>query len=584
MSQTYVALDLETTGLDAKSDAIIEIGCAKLHEGAIVDQWSTLVSPGRKLPFVITQLTGIADRDLIGQPSIREAIEPLRRFVGSLPIAAHNASFDLGFLAAAGLNFANPILDTFEIASIVLPGRSSYSLGALAAEFGAAQPTAHRALDDARATALLLAALQEQASRLPLATLIEINRLASQSNWGLRPFFAEAEKAATRTVFLKTYERKALEAGGLEPLLSPAARQLPRFERELTPAEQPAPIDVALLAAFLEPDGPLAQALPGYEHREPQVEMLAAVGNAFNNGDHLLIEAGTGTGKSLAYLLPAIAWSIQNRSRVVISTNTINLQDQLFTKDVPDLLAVFDSLRGQPAGGDRFQQFAHQASGLRVTLLKGRSNYLCPRRLDAMRSRADLSNDELKVLARVLVWLAQTSTGDRAEIFLWGGREEAIWARLASENGSCSAERCEASQGGRCFFYRNRRQADSAHLLIVKPCAAALRRGREQSGAARISPPDRRRGAPSGGRHHQAAWLQRHPAHLGAHAGRRLLRGGRGPRWHTLRCAASHREDRAGPQRQAGAGPADPAGPARRRACARSIASVLQRVGRVPAG
>jgi ATP-dependent DNA helicase DinG len=467
MSQIYVALDLETTGLDAKSDAIIEIGCVKLHEGEIVDQWSTLVSPGRKLAFVITQLTGIADRDLIGQPSIREAIEPLRRFVGSLPIVAHNASFDLGFVAAAGLNFANPILDTFEIASIVLPGRSSYSLGALAAEFGAAQPNAHRALDDARATALLLAALQEQASRLPLATLIEINRLASQSNWSLRPFFAEAEKAATRTVFLKTYERKALEAGGLEPLLSPAARQLPRFERELTPAEQPAPIDVALLAAFLEPDGPLAQALPGYEHREPQVEMLAAVGNAFNNGDHLLIEAGTGTGKSLAYLLPAIAWSIQNRSRVVISTNTINLQDQLFTKDVPDLLAVFDSLRGQPAGDDRFQQFAHQASGLRVTLLKGRSNYLCPRRLDAMRSRADLSNDELKVLARVLVWLAQTSTGDRAEIFLWGGREEAIWARLASENGSCSPERCEASQQGRCFFYRNRRQADSAHLLIV---------------------------------------------------------------------------------------------------------------------
>jgi ATP-dependent DNA helicase DinG len=468
MSQTYVALDLETTGLDSTRDAIIEIGCAKLHEGEIVDQWSTLVKPGRKLPFAITQLTGIADRDLIGQPSIREAIEPLRRFVGSLPIAAHNASFDLGFLAAAGLNFANPVLDTFEIASIVLPGRSSYSLGALAAEFGAAQPTAHRALDDARATALLLAALQEQAAQLPLATLIEINRLASQSHWGLRPFFAEAEKTATRTVFLKTYERKALEAGGLEPLLSPEARRAPRFEPELTPAEQPAPIDVDLLTAFLEPAGPLAQMLPGYEHREPQVEMLAAVANAFNNGDHLLIEAGTGTGKSLAYLLPAIAWSIQNRSRVVISTNTINLQDQLYTKDVPDLLALFDSLRDQPDNGDsRFQQFAHQAGRLRVALLKGRSNYLCPRRLDAMRSRADLSNDELKVLARVLVWLAQTNTGDRAEIFLWGGREEAIWARLASENGSCSAERCETSQGGRCFFYRNRRQADSAHLLIV---------------------------------------------------------------------------------------------------------------------
>lgn len=468
MSQTYVALDLETTGLDPKTDAIIEIGCARLRDGEIVDQWSTLVNPGRKLSFAITQLTGIADRDLIGQPALREVIDPLRRFVGSVPIVAHNASFDLGFLRTHGLSFANPILDTFEIASIVLPGRSSYSLGALAAEFGAGQASAHRALDDARATALLLAALHEQAARLPLATLIEINRLASQTNWSLRPFFAGAEKEATRTVFLKAYERKALEAGGLEPLLSPEARRSPRFEPPLTPVEQPAPIDVDLLAAFLEPDGPLAQALPGYEHREPQVEMLAAVGDAFNNGDHLLIEAGTGTGKSLAYLLPAIAWSIQNHSRVVVSTNTINLQDQLFTKDVPDLLAVFQGLRDQPADGDsRFQQFARQASGLRVALVKGRSNYLCPRRLDAMRSRADLSDDELRVLARVLVWLAQTTTGDRAEIFLWGGREEAIWARLATESGSCTAERCETSQGGRCFFYRNRRQADSAHLLIA---------------------------------------------------------------------------------------------------------------------
>jgi ATP-dependent DNA helicase DinG len=470
MSQTYVAFDLETTGLDPKHDAIIEIGCAKLSDGGIVDQWSTLVNPGRKLAFAITQLTGIADRDLIGQPSIGEALGPLARFVGSLPIVAHNASFDLGFLRASGLSFANPTLDTFEIASIVLPGRSSYSLGALAAEFGAAQPNAHRALDDAKATALLLAALQEQAALLPLATLIEINRLAGQTSWSLRPFFAAAEKEATRTVLLKTYERKVLEAGGLEPLLSPEVRRRPRFDAELVPVEQPAPIGVDLLASFLEPDGPLAQALPGYEHREPQVEMLRAVGDAFNNGDHLLIEAGTGTGKSLAYLLPAIAWSIQNRSRVVVSTNTINLQDQLYTKDVPDLLSVFESLRNGEVGDGEdsaFRRFARQASGLRVALVKGRSNYLCPRRLDAMRSRADLGDDELRVVARVLVWLAQTTTGDRAEIFLWGGREEAIWARLATESGVCTTERCETSQGGRCFFYRNRRQADSAHLLIA---------------------------------------------------------------------------------------------------------------------
>ncbi|MFZ2489644.1 MAG: helicase C-terminal domain-containing protein [Anaerolineae bacterium] len=465
MAQTYVALDLETTGLDPKRDAIIEIGCAKLRDGEIIDQWSTLVNPRRKLHFVITQLTGIADRDLIGQPTIQEVLNPLARFIGDAAIVAHNASFDLGFVRAAGLSFANPVLDTFEVASIVLPGRSSYSLGALAAGFNIDLTHAHRAGDDARATALLLDALQAKAAELPLPTLIEINRLAQQSGWGLRAFFAEAEKRATRTAFLKAYERAALEAGGLEPLLSPAARRTPRFPDELQPLDNREPLDVEQLAAFLEPDGPLERLLPGYEHREPQVEMLRAVADAFNNSEHLLIEAGTGTGKSLAYLLPSLAWAVQNRSRVVVSTNTINLQDQLYTKDIPDLLNVFEAARVQQ--DSPFQQLAARLAGARVTLMKGRANYLCPRRLDTMRSRTDLSDDELRVLARVLVWLAQTETGDRAELFLWGGREEAIWARLASESNACSDDVCASGQAGRCFFYRNRHESAGAHLVIA---------------------------------------------------------------------------------------------------------------------
>ena len=472
MNQTFIALDLETTGLDPKRDTIIEIGCVKFRGNEILDEWSSLVNPGRKLPFVISQLTGITDRELIGKPRLADLLAPLSRFVGTSPVVAHNASFDLGFLREAGLTFSSPALDTFEIASIILPGHSSLSLGNLAAEFGIDLSNAHRALDDARATGKLLTSLSEIATALPLVTLIEINRLAAGSNWSLRPFFAEAEKEASRTVFLKKYERAALESGSLGPLLNPEIDRRSRFEEELTPAEETQPLDVDLLAAVLLPGGPLEQVFPGYEHREPQVEMLRAVANAFNNGDHLLIEAGTGTGKGLAYLLPAIAWAVQNRRRVVISTNTINLQDQLCTKDIPDLQQVFATVLELEAGtaevGDgRFEQLAQQMKGLRIALMKGRTNYLCPRRLDAMRTRQDLNEDELRVLARVMVWLTQTTTGDRAELFLAGGRDQAVWSRLATESGTCTAERCETSQGGRCFFYRNRRKGDAAHLIIV---------------------------------------------------------------------------------------------------------------------
>ena len=470
MSQIYVAFDLETTGLDPKRDAIIEIGCAKLRDGEIIDQYSTLVNPRRKLPFMITQLTGIGDRELMTAPGIDAVLGPLTRFIGPAPMIAHNVSFDIGFLRAAGLSFANALIDTFEVASIVLPGRSSYSLSALAAEMGIPQAHAHRALEDARVTALLFAALQAQAAKLPLPALIEINRMAAQSNWGLRTFFVDAEKLAARGVFLRTYERQALEAGGLEPLLSPAARQRPRGDGQLEEAETVEPVDVELLAEFLGPRGPLAASLPGYEYREPQIEMLTAVAEAFNNGDHLMIEAGTGTGKSVAYLLPAIAWALQNRRRVVISTNTINLQDQLYTKDIPDLVQVFRewcARRLAAQDSDRFQAFACQASTLRVALMKGRSNYLCQRRLDTLRTRTDLSDDELRVLARIMVWLGKTETGDRAELFLWGPREEAVWARIASESGGCTTKRCEEQEQRRCFFYRNRLAGEAAHLVIV---------------------------------------------------------------------------------------------------------------------
>ena len=197
--------------------------------------------------------------------------------------------------------------------------------------------------------------------------------------------------------------------------------------------------------------------------------MLRAVADAFNNGDHLLIEAGTGTGKSLAYLLPAIAWSIQNRSRVVISTNTINLQDQLYTKDVPDLLAVFAGLRGQPVEGDsRFQQFARQAGGAAGGPGQGAQQLPLPA---AAGRHAQPGRSERRRAAGA----GQGAGLAGADNHRRPGRDLSVGRPRGSHLGAAghakaaraATERCETSQGGRCFFYRNRRQADSAHLLIV---------------------------------------------------------------------------------------------------------------------
>jgi ATP-dependent DNA helicase DinG len=314
---------------------------------------------------------------------------------------------------------------------------------------GITLPATHRALDDARATHALFIALLDQAGRLDLSVIQAINRLAAQSDWALRPVFADLEKARARTAFTGSLGQQLAAKGLLTPtdgghgLLWEADEEEERERLRLAPT--PSKLDVDGLAAMLEEGGLFNQQFPGFEYRPQQVDMLRVVAQAFNQGDHLMVEAGTGTGKSLAYLLPAIDWAAKNGQRVVISTNTINLQDQLLTKDVPDL--------------QRMLPFE-----FKVVALKGRGNYVCPHRVRQMQRHSDLSELELRVLAKVLVWMPSTLTGDKQELFLPSAAENAIWGQVCSDTELCPPDRCRREN---CFFYRARRAAESAHLIIV---------------------------------------------------------------------------------------------------------------------
>jgi ATP-dependent DNA helicase DinG len=461
VSPIYVALDLETTGLSAERDTIWEIGAVRFRpraygrEDEVLDTWRTFVNPGRPLPFKIQQLSGVTDADLKGAPELSQVLPRLFGFIGDHPVIGHNIGADLNFLRARGFFLGNPLLDTFELASILLPRQSRYDLGSLAEALGIPVTVRHRALEDAQTTRSLFLALLEVGERVPLPILREINRLATTARWPLREIFLELERRA-QGLGLGAVRQSA--PGGEEeeagPLFAASAD-----ERPLRPRDPPEPLDVDELAALLEPGGALAQALPGYEHRPPQVEMLRAVARAFNNGEHLLVEAGTGTGKSVAYLLPAIFYALRNQTRVVVSTNTINLQDQLYHKDLPLLQQVL----GLAEAAD-----PEAAAGFKVALVKGRSNYLCPRRLNALRAAArGLSPEELRVLAKILIWLPTTTTGDQTELFLPSEQDRAVWAKVAVDADACTAERCVEMRKDRCFFYRVRRQAERAHIIIV---------------------------------------------------------------------------------------------------------------------
>ncbi|MDR4507241.1 MAG: DEAD/DEAH box helicase family protein [Candidatus Brocadiaceae bacterium] len=200
-----------------------------------------------------------------------------------------------------------------------------------------------------------------------------------------------------------------------------------------------------LSAQFL-PDGNLAQHVSNYEYRSSQMDMLKSVTQSFNDDKIAVIEAGTGTGKSLAYLLPAIYWSMENRERVVVSTHTINLQEQLIEKDIPMLKK-----------GCKFH--------FKSVLVKGRNNYLCLRKVHNLQyDGGTLVDDTMKLrLYDLLAWAAKTRDGSKADLNFIPHND--AWDAIQSEADQCTRLKCHFYD--RCFFYRARRNAASADILVV---------------------------------------------------------------------------------------------------------------------
>ncbi len=440
MPPRYVALDLETTGLDPDRDAIIEVGAIRFDTDGACEALHTFVDPKRSIPYRIQRLTGITDDDLSGAPLFAEVASELEAFIGADPVVGQNVSFDLGFLERSQVRPAGPTYDTQELASVLLPDLIEHNLRSIAHYLGIDFPVQHRALADAEAARLVFLALRRRLLALPRALLAEAERIASAIDWPLSHLLSDVADA----------QAGAADAGG-PALVHGAVRPPQKYGPPLHPrADRPCPVDPDEIAQTFSTTA--RTVIDGYEERPEQVEMARAVTGALNHGGQLLVEAGTGIGKSLAYLLPAGRFALQNDARVVVSTNTINLQGQLIGQDIPTVQQLLSN-----GGGP---------NELRAAQLKGRSNYLCLLRWANLRRSTSLSPDEAKLMVRLLLWLPHTDTGDRAELRLSQG-EEAVWGRLSAQHEACLATPCAFVKDGSCFLLRARRRAEAAHLLVV---------------------------------------------------------------------------------------------------------------------
>ncbi len=226
------------------------------------------------------------------------------------------------------------------------------------------------------------------------------------------------------------------------------------------------------IASFFSPDGILAKSLKDYDFRPQQVDMAREVAEAFNDNHIAVIEAGTGVGKSMAYLLPAILWSVRNKDRIVISTNTINLQEQIIHKDLPLL---------------------RKRLGVEFTseILMGRNNYLCQRKLDYARGeRLVQESPEVRAqLQTIYDWSGKTREGCRTELNTDPSYE--AWELVMCEGDNCLRIKCPFYS--KCYFYNARRRASRADLLVVNHhlmmSDLALRRETSNYSASAVLPP-----------------------------------------------------------------------------------------------
>lgn len=430
----FVAVDLETTGLDFERDSLLELGAVRFRDGVEVASFSRVVKPAKPISTFIENLTGITAAEADAGQDLSAALAEFAEFCGTTPRVAHNASFDRRFLRKAfeQCELAEPDVPWFDTllgARMVWPTATAHRLEALVERFGLLSGGAgHRAEVDARAAGLLLLRIETE-----LESLRETDSVLHRSlSWIL-------DGSGSAWASLLPWD------GGEPPRLDVGASD----DEELLPlgAARDASVDLEEISSLFARGSEFGLG-DTWEPRPAQTDMARAVARSFASDRFLLAEAGTGTGKSLAYLVPAAKWAVEAHDRVVVSTATRTLQDQLIQKDLPQVQRLV-------------------GPSLRTAVLKGRSNYLCVRRFaEHLADPARLDAQERESFLPLVVWARTTRTGDIEECHGFGrDRNGGLWAKLQSDGRAAIPPRHPLFR--RCFHQRSRRRAECAHILVV---------------------------------------------------------------------------------------------------------------------
>ena len=421
----FVALDLETTGLDFEKDEIIEVALVRFENGEPKENLDFLVKPSAAelRPFIET-LTGISETDLAEAPDFATVAGQICSFIGELPIVAHNAVFDSKFLkqtfAKVGISYDTHVFwDSLTLSRIAFQDVPNHRLDTLVQELEIERNRAHRALPDADACGRLFVKALEKISSMDPWIYEALSKVAKGSGYETL-FNAKVEMLAAPKYKLPT-------APAQEALLKSKAPRVSEFFKE-----------GGFISFFIE----------GYKPRHNQQDFASVMERNMYKGGLCVLEAPTGSGKTLSYLITAANKAITGE-RVLISTATRTLQEQLWTESIPQIAKIYNG-------------------ELRPAILKGRDNYLCLRKFEEllMHPQTLLSAEERDSFMALIPWVLTTETGDINECNSFSpSRNRVLWSKL-----SCSASCCNGDNHScheNCPALIAKRKAMNANMVLV---------------------------------------------------------------------------------------------------------------------
>ncbi|MBE3558859.1 MAG: hypothetical protein IMW89_06490 [Ktedonobacteraceae bacterium] len=480
-SAVRVALDLETTGLHAEQDAILEVAAIKFRDNEILDTFETFVAPGRPIPYRVQRLTGITPDLLAGAPAFPAVVSQLRAFLADLPLVGHSIPFDVGFLRRWGLARTNPLIDTFELAAVLLPSLSSYNLGQVAEALNIEVPhDRHRAMVDTILAMKVFLALHRRLQAVDLSLLKDLASLDAPRSWPLLHFFRqELHDRQMRDGISGSLNRGSLGDRfaaqiGMDPrvlafAIADSARSeqvgaVPRGEQKMSEHSSGQPsLPVTVFTEQVQDSAQKAQQTAAHQ------AVSSAVHEALSQKKPLILEVTAGSGDYTPALLPALAWVAETAPtgtvdathprRLVIACSSQQSARRLIETTLPRLQ----------------QQLKTQIS---VAYLAERGGYLCVHRwfgAALRRTSGELTAEQARGLAKLGLWAQQTLTGERSELTLLP-QEMAAWERISSgverippvdSRISTSYERCTYRRKGYCFVSRAEERVRDAQIVVT---------------------------------------------------------------------------------------------------------------------